>query len=476
MIPQFRQPRVPDIYTTYIRKCIISSFCRAYSLLLLLALHIAGMYNSLKAMETTHDADHHPQKRRFPKIKRHYALPFFVIIFLVLGTTAAVLYSNGYRIGVNEGKPTLAKTGILNATSIPRGAQVYINNHPTTATDNTVNLTPGQYTIKITKEGYIPWEKNVIIKEQLVTNTDAMLYPAAPSLQSLSTFGIESPVMDPSGTKLAFRITGQSPRKNGIYVLDMTGPTFPVLIGQSSSTQVVSDVVDLFSEAHITWAPDGQQLLASTSGTLGVPTYYLLQANTFTETPQDVTATLLAVEDTWQTQRFTREQALIERLKPAVQRMIADHFKIIAWSPDDDKILYQATKSGELPIVIQPRRIGNNPLYERRDLEKDAIYVYNIREDVNTRVIGPTDPICNSLDPTCEVHPFRWFPDSRRLVYVNEKKIMLVEDDGSNMTTIYAGPFEDSYAFPWPDRSKLVILTNLGNNNIAPTLYTVSLK
>jgi hypothetical protein len=51
-----------------------------------------------------------------------------------------------------------------------------------------------------------------------------------------------------------------------------------------------------------------------------------------------------------------------------------------------------------------------------------------------------------------------------------------MDDDGSNNITIYAGPFIDTFVAPWPDTSRLVILTNLNNPNVSPTLYTIGLK
>ena len=128
-----------------------------------------------------------------------------------------------------------------------------------------------------------------------------------------------------------------------------------------------------------------------------------------------------------------------------------------------------------MPVFLIPRIIGNNLLYERRDLQKDAIYVYDISEDVNTRIIDTVDDVCVVTTSPC-ITPFTWFPDSTHLVYVHEKKIDIVENDGSNMTTIYAGPFVDSYVFPWPDGTKIVILTNLNNAAVSPTLYAIGLK
>src|SRR6185503_17450082 len=101
--------------------------------------------------------------------------------------------------------------------------------------------------------------------------------------------------------------------------------------------------------------------------------------------------------------------------------------------------------------------------------------VYDTKEDINTRIVDTTEELCTELETDC-IRPFTWFPDSQHILYVHEKKIDIVENDGSNMTTVYAGPFLDHYVYPWPDGSKLVILTNLNNANIQPILYTISLK
>lgn len=401
-----------------------------------------------------------------------YALLF---LLLVSATTLVILYGKGYRFGFQEGEPKISKTGILQVTSKPTGAQVYIDGHLTTATDGTINLTPGKYTVLIAKDGYHDWQKDMEIEREVVLNADALLLPKGPTLQSISTFGVESAVVDPSGTKLAFKIASNSAKKNGIYVFDMTSRTFPVLAGQSSSTQLVDDTIDTFSQAHISWSPDGKQIIASTAAEPSNPTYYLLKTDGLNETPQDITTTLQEVTDEWNAQRVAQDTARFKSLKPAVQKYVKKNFNILSWSPDDTKILYQAKESGKMPIFLKPRLIGNNPLYERRDVKKGAIYVYDRKEDVNTRLIDSIDELCRPTDQDCKL-PFTWFPDSNHLIYVNDKKISLIEDDGSNMTTIYAGPFLDHYVFPWPDGSKIVMLTNLNNTELAPTLYTITLK
>jgi hypothetical protein len=421
-----------------------------------------------------HDHEVHHRPRR--SMRRQVGLSLIVLFFLLLVTAMIVLYGKGYRIGLQEDRPQLSKTGILQLKSRPPGAQVYINDNPTTVTDNDINLTPGKYKVKIAKDGYNDWQKDIEIKKEVVSSADALLLPKAPTLQSISTFGVEAAIVDPSGTRIAFKIASGSAKRNGIYVLEMTNRVFPVLAGQGGGTQIVDETTDTFSQAQLSWSPDGKQILASIP--LGQSrTHYLLRTDGFNQTPQNVTLTVNSVIAAWETQRMEKQTARMKSLKPAVQKFATTNFRILAWSPDETKILYQASASAQMPVFLNPRRIGNNLLYERRDLEEGAIYVYDSKEDMNTRIIAALDELCTITTPTCSSPlPFSWFPDSEHLVYINDRKIEIVEDDGSNMTTVYAGPFLDHYVYPWPDGSKIVILTNLNNPTTQPTLYTISLK
>lgn len=417
-------------------------------------------------------------------VKKQVIISLSILVVLIAITVLVILYGKGYRLFVQHGEPTISKTGILNFSSSPTGAQVYIDGHLTSTTNNTLNLTPGRYSITIVKDGYLPWKKDYDIEREVVSNADATLFPQAPSLQSISTFGIQSAIMDPTGTKLAFNISSNSARQNGIYVYDMTSRSFPILTGQSSTTQIVDDTIDKFSQAKIAWSPDGKQLIASiTSSVDDSITYYLLSTDSFNQTPQDITAIYQNTLDLWKQQRINKAAAQIKSLKTSVQKFANTYFNILAWSPDQSKILYQASASATMPIFAKPRLIGDNYLYEQRNLEKGAIYVYNIAEDYNTRVLEPINKVCTIDDPSCTCDditscemPLTWLPDSSHLIYIKNKQINVVEDDGSNMTTLYAGPFVDHYVFPWPDGSKIVILTNLNSPTLQPTLYSIGLK
>ncbi len=88
---------------------------------------------------------------------------FFLLAAAVF---VAIVLARGYSFNLDT--RNLIPTGILVATSDPDGAEVLIDGKLKTATNNTINLPPGKYDIKIQKDGYTPWEKKVEVKKEEV--------------------------------------------------------------------------------------------------------------------------------------------------------------------------------------------------------------------------------------------------------------------------------------------------------------------
>lgn len=412
-----------------------------------------------------------------PNIRKHKQLlfPILIFIFLLTATIVVILYGKGYRFGQTQnGRPAISKTGLLVVNSEPNGAQVYVNGNLTTATDNTIDLIPGDYDVKIIKDGFLPWEKKMRIQKEVVTKADALLFPTAPRLENLTSSGVENPVIDPSGRRIAFRISSESARKNGIYVLDMSN--LPLLPIQGSAKQITDNVTALFSSSTFVWSPNSEELLASISAEAEDSTYYfLLNSSSLNDTPRNVTAVLSTVQDQWELQKTQIDNARFNGLTLPVRQLIKNNFKIIGWSPDDDKILYTASQSATLPIIIKPRHIGIDAMRETRQVTQNDYYVYDISDDVNMKVLSANELECEDTPEGC-ANSIQWFSDSSHLVLVKDKKINIMETDGTNSTTIYAGPFIDHYVFPWPNGSKIVILTNFNNPEVPANLYTIGLK
>ncbi len=391
---------------------------------------------------------------------------FVILFFLFAATILVIIYGKGYQIDFQKGRPEIAGTGLLVATSNPDGASVYINDHLTTATNNTINLAPGIYKVKIAKEAYFSWEKTIKVEKEVVAKAQALLFSKTPMLEGITDLGVDNTVIDPSSTKIAFTVSSQSTKKNGVYILNMNAG--PLLTLQGSATQIADDTTDLFSTAKLQWSPDGQNILATITNDAR-ETKYLLTTNGFNQTPQDVTETIQTILDGWDSQVKLSHDSQIAGLKSNLQKIVNDKFSIIAWSPDETKILYTASTSGTLQPIINPPLIGSDSTPQHRTISKGSIYIYDIKEDKNFLILS-------SQDQSGKEFKLEWLPDSLHLLFVHDKKIDVLEYDGANETTIYAGPFVDSSVFPWPTVDKFVIVTDLGNNEISPNLYTVSLK
>ncbi|MBU0619159.1 PEGA domain-containing protein [Patescibacteria group bacterium] len=408
-----------------------------------------------------------------------------LLISLIIGailialTLIAIKFANGYRIDLkNKG---LKETGLLVADSDPEGAQVFIDGKLASATDDTLNLPPGEYQITIKKDGYNSWEKKLNIEKSLVAETNALLFPSVPNLTPLTYIGAQNPTPSPDGQKIAFIVSqASSAEKNGLYILDLANRA---LNFRSESRQISTNLDNFdFQTSQLTWSPDANQIIAS-----GNEANLLLNANGFNQPANitDVTARLPVILAEWQ-ETLAKKQT--ERLKLLPEFMLytaTASAKNLYWSPDEEKLLYTATASAQIPESLVTPLPASNTQPEQRQLEPGNIYVYDLKEDRNF-LLAQTEAIeaspSNQLQEFSQQYsPFltqniQWFPSSRHLIKTNTDRITIVEYDNTNEVTIYSGPFEKHFAYPWPNGSQLVILTTLGQENSPTNLYAINLK
>lgn len=402
------------------------------------------------------------KKKLFTRHNKQMMISIAIFVSLVIATIAIIVYGKGYRFGFEPGGIELKGTGLLVTKSVPDGAQVYIDGKLETATDSTINMPPGEYGIRITKEGYFPWEKRIIIQTEVVTLAEALLIPIAPKLESITELGAQDPIIDPTLTKIAFKVSSGSAERNGIYVFDMGSNR--ILTLQGSSTQIVDDTFDSFSKADISWSPDGQDLLATVSGSFTNSTY-LLDTDRPNQPPNDVSSTLDQIGENWQEIADAREKSILNSLPSKARKLSNENFEVISFTPDQDKILYTASRSAILDVIIDPPLKGVNSTPEERNIVEGNIYVYDVKEDRNYKMDS------GNFEDT-----FTWMNDSAHLLFVRDEGLHVIDFDGLNDTVVYAGPFEKEFIFPWPDSTRIVMLTNLGNSTTPPNLYTIILK
>ena len=371
-------------------------------------------------------------------------LSLLISLSAVVLTILIILFAQGYSFSPKTKK--VEKTGLLVLTSAPNGASIYINGHLTDATNTTMKLTPGTYEVEIKKEGYIPWKKKLTVAEGLVTAADAVLFPALPELRPLTFFGVFSPVLSPDGTKIAFKTNEKE--KAGIWILNMAQKP---LSFSKRVYQTVKDTKEVhFSEGEISWSPDGENLLVSFEEG---KTVFLLNPNLTAEKqkPVDITPTLEIVQAKWEEEKRKEEEVLLDLLPDYLKKIATESAKKAVWSPGGKKFLYQ-TEDGTAKVF--------DPKWEQ----------FPPREQKEKK--GKVFELPKALD-------YLWLPGGKNghVILVEKDKISIVESEGTNKAIVYGGEFEENFVAPWPDGSKLVILTSLNKPaGTPPSLYTISLR
>ena len=396
-------------------------------------------------------------------MKRRFVGPIFIFLFIAFLSLTVILFGRGYRLDFK--KKTLTGTGLLVATSDPQGASIFVNSRLASATNETLNLEPDWYDVRIEKEGYVPWQKKMEIKKEIVAETNATLFPSNPSLFPLTSTGAKSASLSPDNAKLAYLVPYQPTTDNrqptanyGVFVLSLNNHPLPF----SKLTQLIfSRKISPQEKISLLWSPDSAQVLL-----LNEAAAFLLDLNKENQSPPNLIGTLPVLFSTWESERKELEKRKLLSLPEPLIEVFSQSADILSWSPDETKILYQAITSATISQIIKPPLSATNPTQETREIEPEKIYVYDIKEDRNYKIeIEKYYP------------PLQWLPTSRHLILTEENQISIIEYDGANKATIYASLFRESFVAPFPDGSKLAILTTLNPAaSTLPNLYSLSLR
>lgn len=397
---------------------------------------------------------------------------FLITIILIVG------YARGYRINLSQKK--LISTGILVASSSPDGAKIYINGKLEGATNSNIGLSPGIYNVEIKKDGYSTWKKTIVIKGELVLKADALLFPQNPSLSPITSLGVVKAQFFPISSRtliLSDRrealvpITTQAEEvlKDGLYLLDNSKKPLNIfsplkLVAPRDTTLQNLD----FSQSSFAMSPDGKQILMNSVTTGKQKRSLLISADEVTTSVFDVTGSIATIQTAWEKEDLRNTQKILETFKEPFARIASDSFKIAAFSPDETKILYMATKTVTLPPIITPPLIATNQTDETRTIAPGSLYVYDKKEDKNYKLDLPTTPY--------PLPHILWFPDSAHLIIKERDHIDLIDYDGINRQVVYSGPFEKDFLGATPD-GKLLILANLNpQKNQLPDIYAVGIR
>ena len=166
---------------------------------------------------------------------------------------------------------------------------------------------------------------------------------------------------------------------------------------------------------------------------------------------------------------MAKDTSLIRNLPPELVDILTRKTTEFVFSPDQNMILYTASGAGVLPDNLIKPLPGASTQKQERTIQVGRTYIYDIKEDRNFLVSD--QPVGLSNQPT-----LRWMSTSRHLLLAAAGQIVIMDYDGTNRETVYSGSYIGTFAFPFNNTTRLLILTNLGAGSASPNLYTLTIK
>ncbi|QQG44253.1 MAG: PEGA domain-containing protein [Candidatus Roizmanbacteria bacterium] len=423
------------------------------------------------------------------------AVFFRLFIFsLFIGTLVTVIaYARGYRPDIKT--RSITSTGVIAITSYPQAAKVYINGTLKGVTNLNLTLPPGEYKVELKKEGYTEWENKVTLKGEIVMTLDGLLFPKNPSLSPLTSLGVTKAIPIGQTDKLILISKNNNLEKDGLYIFEMNKrplsllpPLKPLLLIKNLPKNAQIDNV------KVSFSPDYQQGIFDFKTDEDYTVSYLMSLNEENIQLFDITTSKDTLLDAWKEQKNKEISKILETFPKEITKVASDSIRVVSFSPDETKMLYQVSTPLALPAAITPPLIGSNQTAEERNLQTNRLYIYDRKEDKNFAVndlkLPSTTPPLSRDQATLSVIPtipnllltgdiynsILWYPDSRHLTIKEKENIIIIDYDGKNKRTIYSGPFDEAF-FNVNNEGKLLILTNLNpQNNQSSDLYAVGIK
>nr|MBP9691285.1 PEGA domain-containing protein [Candidatus Woesebacteria bacterium] len=318
-----------------------------------------------------------------------------IITVFCLILIAVISYARGYRFNLKEGK--LSSTGIISINSSPRAATIFINDELKGATDSNITLPYGAYKVKVKKEGYSDWGKDISLKGEIVMSLNALLFSKSPSLTPLTTVGITKASPVGNFDKILLVSHTEDIEKDGIYLFEPSTqpvtifPPLKLILLQSLLPKEVDinsaefEFDPSYQRAVVTFSylePEGVALDAEQTRSIA----YLISIDQQNVELFDITASKDDILAAWEKEKNLELVKVLETLPDELQKVATESFYLVSLSPDEKKIMYVAKNDATVPLLIAPPLIGANQVKEERDIKTGNIYIYDKKEDKNFRV------------------------------------------------------------------------------------------
>jgi hypothetical protein len=177
---------------------------------------------------------------------RNVVYAVFAVAFLV-SAPLVVLYTAGFRVHFPSFR--VVRTGVLSVTSIPRGAEVFVDGKRLADRTPVVisDILPGERTVRLSREDSLPWEKTVAIKSrETAFIRDAVLY-ADEGPQIFAENASAALATDPARRQLAYLVP--SAAGSELWLAD----------AERGATTLLSRLPPA-ATARVEWSPDARRV------------------------------------------------------------------------------------------------------------------------------------------------------------------------------------------------------------------------
>ncbi len=392
--------------------------------------------------------------------------PLAAITFIVL-SLFFILSARGYNIRIGADGITFHKTGMLIISSKPTGAKIFLNGKDTTHTTGFFsikidNLGKDKYHLKLTKDGYYSWEKNVPIEPEMVTWANYILmFPKNPTIDKVNI----------SGT-LIDSLTSLD-NKSQIFLIKLNDSyKISVFNDATSQSNIILDTAALPPDQKITdprlldWSNDKRYILFS-GIVSGKEVIYIL--NTDSKTLTDFSSITpvkfdqLRFDPANSSLLYGLSGGLVmnidlgtRKVSPALESQV-----VYYTFADDGKIYYVKDNSGQRSFIqangdfsgknTLADSIPVSPSYEAK-VEFQSQQVAFKTADNTLYLITKTDGKNMLITFSKNVSDFSWSPDGERLLYQGDGKVKVFENDEiEKSSTEYSMPDSGYSNLIWYD-------------------------
>ena len=404
-------------------------------------------------------------------MSKRFLFTIFSLIVIVGIAGLAVFLAKGYRYQSETG--TFSGTGIISVTSIPDQASVYLDGHLTTATDdNITSLPPKTYKVRIVKEGYIPWEKDIEVSQGLVSEIKATLYRSIPTIYPITYSGVDYALLSPDNLKLIYLIPNgleggaAAERKSGIWVWVMASQGGIGLGGGEVQRQLVQSGGVDYSQAKYRWSPDSSQIYVELADRK-----LLLDTNRLNDPPRDISSNYQATLTAWDETEKQNKLTKLEQIKDLQFRKTASDSALLKWSSDETKVLYTDSQGNFKVNDLSLKKNFDLPKATNYEFLPDSKHLVMIEKESEAAKGSNESKVINKPKEAGAI-------ESKNIIdSFARTRISIIEIDGNNKSEIYYGSIDPGTVVPWPDGSRLVVISSLPTQTAsAPNLYGINLK